>query len=152
MRLFHISVLAVALLPGCATVLDGTTQAVTIRTAPVGASCSVRQGQDVVREIRSTPETFLVKRNQKDLLVTCEKPGWDVSATLLRAKFTGVTVGNLFIGAFGGLVLDGASGADFRYDDDRIIQLTPRGSGRLTDRAGSRLAGITVQPGYQPTL
>ena len=139
MRLCFPAVLALLLLPGCATVIDGTTQTLTVRTAPVGAACSVLRGADVVGTIPATPGTILLHRERPDLTVVCDKPGWERSVTVIPSRFTGVTAGNLFVGGLVGVVVDEATRANYRYDQDEIIQLTPQSaSGATIPRAPGR--------------
>ena len=126
MRVRSLGLLALLLLPGCATIIDGTTQTVTVRTAPVGATCSVLRGPDTLGTIAATPGTILLHRERPDLTVVCDKPGWERSVTTIPSKFTGVTVGNLFVGKLVGVVVDEATRANYRYDQYPIIELTPQ--------------------------
>ena len=138
MRLSLLGLLALLLLPGCATIVDGTTQTFTVRTAPVGATCSVLRGPDTLGTIPATPGTILLHRERPDLTIVCDKPGWARSVTTVPSKFTGVTVGNLFFGGLVGVVVDEATRANYRYDNDTIIELSPglAGSpGRLSSQA-----------------
>ena len=113
-------------------VVDGTTQVLTVRTAPVGAACTLMRNAAVLATIAATPATVQLHRERDDLVVTCEKPGWDRSVTVIPAKFTGVTAGNVLVGGLVGVVVDEATGANYRYDDDRVILLTPRPHGGPT--------------------
>ena len=136
MRLYPLGLLLLLLLPGCATIVDGTTQTLTVRTAPVGATCSILRGPDVVGMVPSTPGTILLHRERPDLTVVCDKPGWDRSVKVLPSKFTAVTVGNLFFGGLIGVVVDEATRANYRYDRDEVIQLTPQSArSRLSPNA-----------------
>ncbi len=141
---------ALLLLPGCATIVDGTTQTLTVRTAPVGATCSILRGADVVGMVPATPGTIQLHRERPDLTVVCDKPGWDRSVTVIPSKFTAVTVGNLFFGGLVGVVVDEASRANYRYDQDDVIQLTPRAvPGPVGPNASAAPAG-EVRPADLP--
>lgn len=125
MRLLPFALLALVLLPGCATLIDGTDQTVTLRTAPVGAACTIQSGADIVGRIAATPGTILVHREKQDLAVVCQKPGWNTVVTTIPSRFTGVTAGNVLIGGLIGVVVDEATRANYRFRDDTTILLTP---------------------------
>ena len=125
MRLAPPFLLALVALPGCATFIDGTEQAVTLRTAPVGASCVLQSGADIVGRIPSTPGTLLLHKEKQDLAVVCQKAGWNSVATTIPSQFTGVTAGNVLAGGLIGIVVDEATRANYRYREDTMILLTP---------------------------
>ena len=125
MRAFLLCSCALAFVSGCAAAIDGTSQTLTIRTAPVGGTCSVQRGQAVLGMIRAAPGTLVLSRTPQDLTVLCEKPGWLPTLTTMRAKPTGVTVGNVFLGGIPGFITDHETHADYRYDDDVTVLLTP---------------------------
>ena len=147
MRLACLSLLALVLLPGCAMIIDGTTQPVTIRTGPVGASCSIGQNGVVLGTIPSTPGTLVVHRNVVDLAVTCQKPGWATAAAVIKSRLTGVTAGNIFWPLVGpvllvpiGTVVDDATGANYRYAEDVTINMTPQ--------SGAGPSGVVTVPAF----
>ena len=114
----------VALLPACATILDGNTQAVSISTAPPGATCNVARDGTPFGAIQ-TPGMVTVERSKRDLTVTCGKLGSQTVQLVQPAKFTGVTFGNLVVGGPFGAIVDAASGANYRYDSQMLIVLPP---------------------------
>jgi hypothetical protein len=128
MRVAHLAMFALLLLPGCATFLDGRSQSVMIRTAPEGAACTItRQGAEIAR-VAATPGSFSLHRDFHDLTVVCQKPGWDPTVHVLQAQFTGVTLINA-ITFPPALLVDAGNGADWRYDDDSVILMNvPAGS------------------------
>lgn len=137
---------ALALLPGCATLIDGTEQTVTLRTAPVGASCILQSGPAIVGRIPSTPGTLLLHREKQDLGVVCQKPGWDTVVTTIPSQFTGVTFGNVIVGGLIGIVVDEATRANYRYKDDTMILLTPAPVGLRLNRPLARPALRELNP------
>lgn len=114
----------VSLLPACATIIDGNTQAVSISTAPAGATCSVARDGTPFGAIQ-TPGMVTVERSKRDLVVTCGKAGSQTVQLTQPAKFTGVTFGNLVVGGLFGAIVDAASGANYRYDSQVLIILPP---------------------------
>ncbi|WP_158745104.1 hypothetical protein [Acidisphaera sp. L21] len=125
MRLFPLGILSLLLLSGCAAILEGTVQTITVRTAPIGASCTATRRGDVIAQIASTPAQIQFHRDGGDITVTCQKPGWDPTVSVFEANFNGVTFGNLIIGGEVGLIVDAASGANWAYDQDRTILMNP---------------------------
>ena len=114
----------VALLPACATIMDGNTPAGSISTAPPGATCNVaREGASF--GVIQTPGMVTVERSKRDLTVTCGKAGSQTVQLTQPAKFTGVTFGNLVVGGPFGAIVDAASGANYRYDSQVLIVLPP---------------------------
>ena len=114
----------VALLPACALIVDGNTQAVSISTAPPGATCTVaRDGASF--GVIQTPGMVTVERSKRDLLVTCGRAGTQTVQLTQPAKFTGATFGNLIVGGLFGVIVDAASGANYRYDSQMLIILPP---------------------------
>lgn len=114
----------VALLPACATIMDGNTQGVSISTAPPGATCNVARSGASIGTIQ-TPGMVTVERSKNDLTVTCGKAGTQTVQLTQPSKFTGVTFGNLIVGGLFGVVVDAASGANYRYDNQMLVILPP---------------------------
>lgn len=114
----------VALLPACATIMDGNTQPVSISTAPPGATCNVARNGTSIGTIQ-TPGMVTVERSKNDLTVTCGKAGTQTVQLTQPSKFTGVTFGNLIIGGLFGVVVDAATGANYRYDNQVLVMLPP---------------------------
>jgi hypothetical protein len=125
MRWSPLGLLSLVLLSGCAAILDGTTQTIMVRTAPVGASCVATRRGDLLATIQSTPAEITFHRDGGDITVVCEKPGWDQTVSKFEANFSGVTFGNLILGGEIGLIIDAASGANWDYDQDRTILMNP---------------------------
>ena len=121
-------------LPGCATVVDGYTQPITLQTEPQGATCDlVRAGQGLGRVV--TPGTVTVRRGRNDIVVTCTRPGSQAVQLTLTSSFTGTTVGNVVSWGPLGLVVDGVNGADYRYRSKLLFAMPPAipGSPLLTE-------------------
>lgn len=114
----------VALLPACATIMDGNTQGVSISTAPSGATCNVARNGASLGTIQ-TPGMVTVERSKNDLTVTCGKAGTQTVQLTQPAKFTGVTFGNVIAGGLFGVVVDAATGANYRYDNQMLVVLPP---------------------------
>lgn len=124
MRLLPLLLLTVAL-PGCATLVEGTSQSMTVTTNPAGASCTLDRQGERLGAIAPTPGTLRVDKSKNDMAVTCAKEGYQTATTSHSPKFVGTTFGNLIAGGLIGVVVDAASGANFRYPDEVRVDLAP---------------------------
>ena len=113
----------VALLPACATVVEGTSDNVTLSTTPAGATCTVDRDGERVAAVAATPASVRVSKSRHDLNVTCTKEGYQPATTAASSRFTGATFGNLLVGGVGGVVVDAASGANNRYPSEVKLDL-----------------------------
>jgi uncharacterized protein len=113
----------VALLPACATVVEGTSDTVTLSTTPAGATCTVDRNGERVAAVAATPGSVRISKSRHDLNVTCTKEGYQPATTAASSRFTGSTFGNVIAGGVIGVVVDAASGANNRYPSDVRIEL-----------------------------
>lgn len=125
----HIGVmvaLTLALLSGCATVTQGTTQPLTINTDPPGASCAVKKDDKTMGVVNPTPGTVQVEKGWGALTVACQKEDHADEEARHDSEVQGWTFGNIIIGGVIGFVIDAASGAMRKYPSIITIVLTPR--------------------------
>ena len=109
---------------GCATIIKGTTQSVSLKTPPTdGAQCELKNSEGTW--FITTPGSVTVHKTKNDLVVTCTKSGFQNATATIPAKFNGVTAGNILLGGIVGLGVDAASGANYGYDDLTEIPLLP---------------------------
>ena len=117
--------LSLLLLSGCATVVGGTSQVVSISTAPEGAACKVERGGAIIGMVPSTPGLVQLSKGMHDLSVSCSKPGYDTATARAGSSFNGYTFGNLIIGGAIGIVVDVATGANFDYPPLVDVAMNP---------------------------
>ena len=114
-----------ALLPACATIVEGSSQEVTVETTPPGASCSFdRKGQQL-GTVSPTPGSLKLDKSKNDLSVTCSKPGYTTATTTQTPKFVGTTFGNLLLGGAVGAIVDASTGANYTYPNQVKLDLAP---------------------------
>ncbi len=156
-----ILVLSLAALSGCATLVNGTSQTVTMSTTPPGASCTLDRMGTRIGAISATPGSIRLDKSKNDLSVTCSKEGFQ-SATVAHApSFGAATFGNIIAGGVIGVVVDAASGANYSYPDDiriemaaavpsspPIAQQTPS----FTPETAIRLTPVAARSDSQPAL
>ena len=109
----------------CSGGSSGGAQQVSIRTVPDGAACTVRRGGTVLGTVDPTPGSLAVDSSDKDLAVTCRKPGWGTGSGTVRTVYQGIGLGRLLSGGPAAVVEDAAKSTDFRYDPGAVITLPP---------------------------
>ena len=89
---------ATLILPGCASIISGSTDEIEVATNPPGADCILyRDGKNVGR-INPTPGKLTVARSYNDITVNCNKENFDEGAATAGSGFNGWVIGNLLLG------------------------------------------------------
>lgn len=101
-------------LSGCATVIHGTKQDVSVSTNP--SEASVSDGTTTLH----TPAKFNLKRNQNYIL-TITKPGYKTETVKITHVISDAVAGNILLGGFIGWGIDAADGAQWRLEPDTIL-------------------------------
>src|SRR5215475_14361361 len=113
-------------LSGCASVIEGTSQIVTVNTNPAGASCTLnRKPEGVIGEINNTPAGVTVRKTKYDITVKCHKAGYQEATYLNESGNAGATFGNIVAGGGIGWAVDSASGSDNKYESSVNLTLVP---------------------------
>lgn len=99
--------MALLTMSGCATIINGTTQEVSVTSEPSGAT--VTTGSLKV----TTPSTLELKRKHTHLL-TFSKEKYQTETVKLEPVLSGAVAGNILAGGLIGWGVDAASGADSR--------------------------------------
>src|SRR5258708_33466783 len=115
----------VALLPGCATIMEGTSQSVQITTVPPGARCFVDREGARLGEVGSTPGSIRLDKSKNDIVLTCSKDGYQTATIAQSPSFSGTTFGNIIVGGGIGAIADAASGANYYYPNQVVLTLAP---------------------------
>ena len=112
-------------LSACATIVEGTSQTVTVTTDPPGATCELSRGTEVISVVNATPGSVVVDKSKDDISVTCEKEGYESGSSTLSSEFQGMTFGNLIFGGLIGVAIDAGSGAMHEYRPSVAIVMAP---------------------------
>src|SRR5262245_6763463 len=97
----------VFLVAGCATVINRSTQAISITTGPVvGATCDLSNGVGTWY-IRS-PGSITIRKTKNGLTVHCKKDGFQEVTQTIEPHFSGATFGNIIAGGVIGVGVDAA--------------------------------------------
>ena len=110
-----VTVVALALVSGCASMTRGTKDALTIESVPPGAECTLSTGE----VCKSTPCTFRLSRKSQGT-ATCEK-----GRLLGSANWTHKTAGSGAAGMAGNIILGGIIGAGIDAGTGATQDLTP---------------------------
>ena len=123
----RLSMLAAAsmMLTGCATIVNGSNQSVTVSTDPPGASCKLARQAETVGAIPMTPGSVQVSKSKNDVVVTCEKLGYQTAVVSKSPSFGGATFGNILLGGGVGAIVDAASGANYTYPSEIHVAMAP---------------------------
>jgi hypothetical protein len=114
---------SLSLLTGCASIVSGTQQKITILTPPAqGARCALENNKGKWY-VTHTPNSIVVHRSSKDLFITCEKPGYEKSSSKVQSKLKGLIFGNIFLGGIIGGGIDVANGSAFDYPQEVKIPM-----------------------------
>lgn len=123
---------AVSVLSGCASIVNGHNQSVSVTTHSKGADLSGAKcslSNDKGEWFTTTPGSVTVRRSFKDLAVNCAFGGLDAGIEKAKSTTKPMVFGNILFGGVIGAGIDVASGAAYDYPD--IIQVNmglPNGS------------------------
>jgi len=125
MKYALLSIIGVGVLAGCSSIIEGTSQEITVNTTPAGANCSLeRQGISIAR-IDPTPGAATIKKTKYDITIKCNKRGYQEATYINHSGAAGATVGNIILGGGIGWAIDSAAGADNKYDTPVNMTLVP---------------------------
>lgn len=113
------------LLSGCASVIEGSSQQVTVITTPEGASCSMARAGVALSTIPATPGSVYIDKTKDDLTITCTKPGFQDVIYLNESKYPEDNWAWILIGGPVGWGVDSLTGADNQYTSPVSIDLVP---------------------------
>jgi len=126
MKIAAVAALGVAV-SGCATIVKGTSQVVSVSTPPAtGANCVLTnpEGSWTI----TTPAQVKVSKSKEDLVAKCTMPGYQDATQRIASSFQSWTAGNVLIGGVIGIGVDAASGAMNEYPTTITIPMSPVGA------------------------
>lgn len=103
-----------SLLSGCASIVSGTNQPISIETPDCdGADCKLMN--DKGTWFVKSPGSVTVSRAYGDLTVSCSKEGFGTETIAVKSATKGMAAGNLIFGGVIGGGVDVATGAAYDY-------------------------------------
>jgi hypothetical protein len=112
-------------LAGCSSILDSRTQTITIMSDPAGANCRLLRSGTVIAEISGTPGTATVRKSTHDIVIVCDKAGYQQASTINVADVSAETVGSAILGGGLGWAIDSTTGTANQYDSKVTVKLVP---------------------------
>jgi hypothetical protein len=116
---------ATTCLAGCGTITQGTSQNITITSAPPGGHCDLTRKGEHVATLDRTPGSVKVDKTKNDILLTCTLAGYQDASSNLESGYGVGTFGNIILGGGIGWAIDSASGADNKYPSSANVQFIP---------------------------
>jgi hypothetical protein len=107
------------LLGGCASIVTGQNQALSVETVAEagsslpGANCKLMN--DKGSWFVTTPGSVTVTRSYNDINVTCTKEGHNAGVATAKSSTKAMAAGNLIFGGVIGAAVDAGTGAAFDY-------------------------------------
>jgi hypothetical protein len=110
-------------LTGCATITQGTQQAISFKLEPKDTICEVsRVGDGKLGRVSSSSSTIFVGKDKDDIIIVCNAAGYEQSTTKVVSGATGAGVTGVLLD-FG--ITDMITGAMYRYPEEVTIALSP---------------------------
>jgi hypothetical protein len=120
-----LALVAAALSAGCASIVKGTTQSVSLNTpGVVGAQCTL-VSEGIGTKTVATPATIVLDKSQHNIAVTCKKECYQDGVGIISSSTEGMAAGNLIAGGVLGLGIDAATGAMNKYNPENQIGMVP---------------------------
>ena len=136
----------IAILPaaGCASIVDGTSQVLSVQTIadgqPVsGAQCSLKSNKGTW--FVTTPGTVTVHRGYDRLHLKCDKSGYQPGMLAVASSTKGMAFGNLLFGGVIGAGVDMSTGAAYDYPKLITVPMQP---------TPAATASVSANPAPQP--
>ncbi len=114
------------LLSGCATIVSGTTQSVSVTTAPVtGAMCSLTNPEGTWY-LPMTPSSVVIHKSASYLNIDCQKAGYYDGYARVKSHLRPMILGNAIVGGAIGVGVDAFDGAAFSYPTNIQVPMEQR--------------------------
>jgi hypothetical protein len=120
-------------LSACSSIIEGTSQQISVVTNPAGASCRFDRNGETIGVVNPTPGGLVVKKTKHDIDVICTKDGYEEARFHNKSGIQEATFGNIVLGGGIGWAIDSASGADNKYEPAVNMTLNPTPGGTPTE-------------------
>lgn len=105
---------------GCATIMKGTEQDISIQSNPSNAKVVVKTTGGVEVWNGVTPATVKLSK-KKEYVVTVQLSGYKDATVQITQSFEAWAIGNLICGGVVGIVVDAVDGAIWKLEPDQIM-------------------------------
>jgi len=113
-----LAVVAACLSTGCASIVSGQNQSISVTSSNNGADLSGAKCQlsnDKGTWFATTPGSILVRRSYNDLTVSCSMDGLTPGLVTVKSATKGMAFGNILFGGVIGAGVDMSTGAAYDY-------------------------------------
>jgi hypothetical protein len=122
-----VSLAAICLFTGCASIISGRHADVAFASNPSGAHVAVRDDEGREVAALTTPGVAKLRRSRKNFMpakytATIESPGYQPATVPIRSTANPWLAANILLGGIPGLVVDGATGAAWKPSPSKIHQ------------------------------
>jgi hypothetical protein len=136
--------LVLLFLCGCSSIIEGRSQEIVINTNPAGANCTLLRNGSPIGTVSPTPSAVLIEKTKYDILVKCNKEGFQEATYMNKSGAAEATFGNIVLGGGIGWAIDSATGSDNKYDSPVNISLVPLYAGAAPPPAPSASASAAA--------
>ena len=105
------AIAASILMTGCASIVSGSNQPITVTSVPHGGACTVDRNGTTVANLPITPMTVTVERSSFPMAVRCTRDGFEPGTKSVESDINGWIFGNIFFGGPIGVIVDTITGA-----------------------------------------
>jgi hypothetical protein len=113
-----------ALLSGCASIFEGTTQQISVTTTPAGARCTFWRNGTLISDIAATPGSVTIRKTRDDLTIVCDKRGYAAATYINHSGLAMATFANILTAGLA-WAYDSTRGADNKYEGQVSLALRP---------------------------
>lgn len=132
-----LTIIALSLLSGCATVVKGRTQTVPISSDPSGAEIILNHVPMGI-----TPAQLELRR-KNDHLITLQKEGYAPASVPVLKSVGGAVWGNILAGGLIGWGVDATTGAQYNLSPETVfVRLRPMSGGEIPQEESRTATGI----------
>ena len=110
-------------LSGCASIVSGTHQTVSVVTPPAKNATCVLKNSKGIWYINKTPGSTVIHQAYGDLKVKCSKSGYYNAYKRISSHTKGMAFGNAVFGGVIGAGVDISSGAAYHYPTSIVIPM-----------------------------
>jgi len=122
------SIVAMGLLSGCASIVDGTNQSLSVKTVSSAGDVSGAQCQLMNSKgswFVTTPGSVTVHRAYGALKLSCKKDGYQPAVQTAQSTTKSMAFGNALFGGVVGVGVDMSTGAAYDYPELITVQMKP---------------------------
>ena len=117
-----------ATLYGCASIVEGTTQTITVNLSPKEATCIVQREKQTIGQVTAANPSVKISKSTKDLIFKCNAAGHREQFVKIESSASGWGVASCFLVDL--CITDYSTGALNKYPETLNISLTPLKNGQ----------------------